>query len=283
MDGSRHRIRHSGESRNPEGEGGTNHTQTLPPTNASNFHTLVCRQQPAWAIGTKACPGLRPGMDGSRHSRGPKERCRLAPCRRVCPTAPTSSFVCCEAGIQGGGWRQPHPNTSSNQVSFSYLGVPAPAGMGDWCESMSRTPPRDGFRHRPATPTTVARTTTAEGRKRDVALGLAPCRRVAAAGRPLSLRPPLRHSGEGRNPGEESAAATNFHTSVCRRQPARAIPMEPCPASTSDRLIATSAEILGLATAKSNPRGRIGRGRGPYQQIEGDESGPSRSPASAPS
>ena len=106
---------------------------------------------------------------------------------------------------------------------------------------------------------------------------------AGSGGRPLSLRPPLRHSGEGRNPGEESAAATNFHTSVCRRQPARAIPMEPCPASTSDRLIATSTGILGLATAKSNPRGRIGRGWGPYQQIEGDESGPSRSPASAPS
>ena len=162
MDGSRHRIRHSGESRNPEGEGGTNHTQTLPPTNASNFHTLVCRRQPAWAIGTKACPGLRPGMDGSRH--------------RIAGVIPA------KAGIQGGGWRQPHPNTSSDQVSFSYLGVPAPADMSDWCESMSRTPTRDGFRHRPATPTTVARTTTAEGRKRDVALGLAPCRRVAAAG-----------------------------------------------------------------------------------------------------
>ena len=39
---------------------------------------------------------------------------------------------------------------------------------------MSRTPIRDGFRHRPATPTTVARTTTAEGRRRDVGLGLVP-------------------------------------------------------------------------------------------------------------
>ena len=71
---------------------------------------------------------------------------------------------------------------STNAPDFSYLGVPAPAGMSDWYESMSRTPIRDGFRHRPATPTTVARTTTAQGRKRNVALGLAPCRRVAAAG-----------------------------------------------------------------------------------------------------
>ena len=39
-------IRHSGEGRNPEGKGGTNHTQT-PPTTRSQFHTSVCRHQPA--------------------------------------------------------------------------------------------------------------------------------------------------------------------------------------------------------------------------------------------
>ena len=44
---------------------------------------------------------------------------------------------------RGEGWHQPHPNTSNDQVSFSYLGVPAPAGMGDCYESMSRTPIRD--------------------------------------------------------------------------------------------------------------------------------------------
>ena len=33
----------------------------------ANFHALVCQRQPAWAIGTKACPGLRSGMNGSRH------------------------------------------------------------------------------------------------------------------------------------------------------------------------------------------------------------------------
>ena len=33
---------------------------------------------------------------------------------------------------------------SNNQhPHFSYLGVPAPAGMSDWYESMSRTPIRD--------------------------------------------------------------------------------------------------------------------------------------------
>ncbi len=65
MNGSRHRIRHSGEGRNPERKGGTNHTQTLP-TTRSHFHTLVCRHQPAWAIGTKiVIPCHR-----IRHSRG---------------------------------------------------------------------------------------------------------------------------------------------------------------------------------------------------------------------
>ena len=63
-----HRIRHSRGSGNPEGKGGTNHIRTHP-TTKSHFHTLVCRHQPAWAIGTKACPGLRSGMDGFRHDR----------------------------------------------------------------------------------------------------------------------------------------------------------------------------------------------------------------------
>ena len=69
-----------------------------------------------------------------------------------------------------------------------YLGVPAPAGMSDWYESMSRTTIRDEFRHRPATPTTVARTTTAQSRKRNVARGLVP--RLGRAASP----PALHHS-----------------------------------------------------------------------------------------
>ncbi len=59
-------IRHSGEGRNPEGKGGTNHTQTLPMTR-SHFHTLVCRRPPAWAIGTKIvirCHRIRHSGEG---------------------------------------------------------------------------------------------------------------------------------------------------------------------------------------------------------------------------
>ena len=36
---------------------------------------------------------------------------------------------------RGEGWHQLHPNTSNDQVSFSYLGVPATAGMSDWYEN----------------------------------------------------------------------------------------------------------------------------------------------------
>ena len=58
------------------------------------------------------------------------------------PLPPNSSFSR-KRESRGEGWHQPHPNTSNDQVSFSYLGVPAPAGMSDWYESMSRTPMRD--------------------------------------------------------------------------------------------------------------------------------------------
>ena len=50
---------------------------------------------------------------------------------------------------------------------------------------MSRTPIRDRSRHRPATPTTVARTTTAQGGKSNVALGLVPSQKQAS-GQPVA-------------------------------------------------------------------------------------------------
>ena len=58
------------------------------------------------------------------------------------PPAPTSSFSR-KRESRGEGWHQPHPNTSNDQVSFSYLGVPATTGMSDCYECMSRTPIRD--------------------------------------------------------------------------------------------------------------------------------------------
>ena len=71
----------------------------------------------------------------------------------LCKHVPDSEFVIlAEAGIQGEGWHQPHPNTSNDQASFSYLGVPATAGMGDYYESMSRTPIRDSRLNRISMP-----------------------------------------------------------------------------------------------------------------------------------
>ena len=45
---------------------------------------------------------------------------------------------------EGVGGAIDHTNRRTNQrLHFSYLGVPAPAGMSDWYESTSRTPIRD--------------------------------------------------------------------------------------------------------------------------------------------
>ena len=82
-------------------------------------------------IGTKACPGLRPGMDVCRHVRGSR-----SPRRGPSSPPPTSSFSR-KRESRGEGWHQPHPNTPSNQASFSYLGAPPRAGMSDWYENRS--------------------------------------------------------------------------------------------------------------------------------------------------
>ena len=88
---------------------------------------------------------------------------------------------------------------------FSYLGVPATARMSDWYESMSRTPIRVQFRHRPATPTTVARTTTAQGRRRDVALGLVPSQ-GRGAGHRRHLNPSINQCTQFSYPGVPATA-----------------------------------------------------------------------------
>ena len=75
------------------------------------------------------------------------------------------------------GRHQQHPNASSDANPFPYLGVPAPTGMSDCYESMSRTTIRDG------------------------------------------LRPPI--SSFRRRPESRGVVGgANFHTTVCRRQPA---------------------------------------------------------------
>ena len=46
---------------------------------------------------------------------------------------------------RGAGWHQSHPNTSNNQASFSYLGLPAPAGTSDWDENSYPLAPNSLF------------------------------------------------------------------------------------------------------------------------------------------
>ena len=62
--------------------------------------------------------------------------------------APHSSFRR-RPESRGEGWHQPHPITSNDYASFSHLGVPGPAGMSDWYESMSRTTIRDRLLRQP--------------------------------------------------------------------------------------------------------------------------------------
>ena len=77
----------------------------------------------------------------NNYSRESKERCRAG----ACP--------------QPGEWRGIQTTTEPFDQPMHPIFIP-------WCAGTSR--------HRPATPTTVARTTTAEGRRRDVGLGLVP-------------------------------------------------------------------------------------------------------------
>ncbi len=122
----------SSESWNPKGMGGANDPPTVTPTNAPNFHTLVCRRPPAWAIGTKACPGLRSGIisgAGRRHQPPSPEQRQPRVAREKC-----SAGACPQPGV---GWgAQTTSDPAINQCTpFSHLGVPAPAGMDDWYEN----------------------------------------------------------------------------------------------------------------------------------------------------
>ena len=62
-------------------------------------------------------------------------------------------------------------------------GIQAWASKAMWSEG-------NEFRHRPATPTAVARTTTAQGPKRNVALGLVPSSGRDGSSPPLHCPPP---------------------------------------------------------------------------------------------
>ncbi len=216
--------RHSGEGRNTEGKGGTNHTQTLLMTR-SHFHTLVCRRPPAWTIGTKIvirCHRIRHSGEGRNpEGKGGTNHAQTLPMTRshfhtlVCRRPPawtigTKIVIRCH--------RIRHSRGSGN-----------PEGKGG--TNHTQTPPttRSHFhtlvcRHQPAW--TIAMKECPGPRS-----GIDRCGSLSFAirGIPSSIRPPNRHSGEGRNP--EGKGGTNhtqtppttkprFHTLVRRRQSA---------------------------------------------------------------
>ena len=134
---------------------------------SSHFHTLVCRHQTACAIAMKACPGLRSGIDRS----GPPIR-------------------------HSGGGRNPE-GWGEGVVALEL--VPS---LGRTARSRKLQRPTDHHFH-----TLVCR------RKPACAIAMKACPGLrsgidrsgslsfAIRGIPSSFRPPIRHSGEGRNPG----------------------------------------------------------------------------------
>ena len=156
------------------------HSIGRPANRRLGFHALVCRRKPAWAIGTKACRGLRSGMtlpaldrdfeihqtpqlsfprrrESTHESRAKtrQSRNRQQPSQgnvvRPKATQGESKTSRGEGLVprwgRGGEWQNPPCQFAvpTHNSGFSYLGVPAPAGMSDWYESMSQTPIRDDF------------------------------------------------------------------------------------------------------------------------------------------
>ena len=114
--------------------------------------------------------------------------------------APHSSFRRRPESRGAGRWNQRHPSASSDGRPFSYLGVPAPAGISDWCEN-DVTRPRECPR------------TTAHAL-------VNPTPHLS-----FRRRPESRRGGDGSTNVNQTlpATRTHFHTFVCRHQPARVI------------------------------------------------------------
>ena len=94
--------------------------QTTPGPSTNQCTQFSYLGVPAWAIGTKACPGLRSRDEWFRPPNSSFRRSKACPVPRY------------GAGNQRG---RVAPTTFNDQVLFSYLSVPAPAGMGDSYDS----------------------------------------------------------------------------------------------------------------------------------------------------
>ena len=168
-------IRHSGEGRNPGLAYGLQMTRKHLHQSAPRFSHLGV---PAPAIGTKACPGLRSGMNRSRTTVGLVKPASVGIPSHSSFRPPNSSFRR-RPESRVGVWVANDPQTPA-PVSTSVF-TPRRAGTSDWHESMSRTPIRDeSFPPRPL---------------------VSSSRRPLESPRTRHSGPPIRHSGEGRNPG----------------------------------------------------------------------------------
>ena len=106
--------------------------------------------------------------------------------------APHSSFRR-RPESRGEGWHQPHPNTSNDQVLFSYLSVPAPAGMSDCYENGRSSAHAEG-----ATPSPSMGEGWGEGESRSA--GACPQPAWQAPTAPQHLCQPVRPNPHSTNP-----------------------------------------------------------------------------------
>ena len=155
-------------------------------------------------IGTKACPGPRSGI-ASRNAQNRRK-------------AVAAFVIPAKAGIQRGGVGPARhaPKWFQQVAPFSFVGVPAQAGMSDCYENKATRPQ--------ACPQSTA-----------------PALVVQAPG--SSLRPSIRHSGESRNPGAGSGwkCSAALVTRPVGEQPAHST--IPCPSHL--RIIDTQPRYSG--------------------------------------
>ena len=109
------------------GEGCGNDARTLPPTNAPNFHTLVCRRPPAWAIVTKMMlPGFpssfrrKPESRGGRGGRGGTNHTKSLP-----PTGASIFITWCAGGSRHGRLLRKHIPDSDPGCALQSTSMPA--------------------------------------------------------------------------------------------------------------------------------------------------------------
>ena len=171
--------------------GDSNHTQTLS-TTRSHFHTLVCRHQPAWAIGTKMM--LRGFDSASESHQSPVSSFvrTFAPQSTSMPALPGRNVPNCRSMIDGGtrkcsaGACPPlgsewgvAESTVPTRHTKSQLRVFTP-----WCAGPSRDE-RSLMKACPGLRSGIDRSGSLS---------------FAIRGIPSPIRTPVRHSGEGRNP-----------------------------------------------------------------------------------